>query len=141
MVKFSNLILLPITFSAPTPNQDNYNDYFQSKPENPSSSQQGLSYDQLREQNHKRYKEIPVQDKEAPGFYIPQHELARLESGQNQPLWPQPAQPSEEPHSSRQPKAASQPPASSGSDFYGHKIDEQPARRKTTNKYGDEVYE
>ena len=136
-----NLIILLITFSAHPPKQDNYSDYFQSKPENSSSSQQGLSYDKLREEHQKRYKEIPVQEKEAPGFFIPQHELARLESGQNQPLWPQPAQPSEVPHSSRQPKAASQPPASSGSDFYGQQIDEQPARRKTTNKYGDEVYE
>jgi len=125
-------------FSAPPASQDNYSDYFQSKPENSSSSQQGLSYDKLREEHQKRYKEIPVQEKEAPGFFIPQHELARLESGQNQPLWPQP---SEVPHSSRQPKAASQPPASSGSDFYGQQIDEQAARRKTTNKYGDEVYE
>jgi len=128
--------------TTPPASQDNYSDYFQSKPENSSSSQQGLSYDKLREEHQKRYKEIPVQEKEAPGFFIPQHELARLESGQNQPLWPQPpAQPSEVPHSSRQPKAASQPPASSGSDFYGQQIDEQPARRKTTNKYGDEVYE
>jgi len=125
---------------TPPPTQDNSSDYFQSKPEDSSSGQQGLSYDKLREEHQKRYKEIPVQDKEA-GFFIPQHELARLESGQNQPLWPQPAQPSEVPHSSRQPKAASQPPASSGSDFYGHQIDEQPARRKTINKYGDEVYE
>lgn len=123
---------------TPQPIQDNYKDYFQSKPEDSSSSQQGLSYDKLREEHQKRYKEIPVQEKEAPGFFIPQHELARLESGQNQPLWPQP---SEVPHSSRQPKAASQPPASSGSDFYGQQIDEQAARRKTTNKYGDEVYE
>ena len=129
------------TFSAPQSTQDNYNDYFQSKSENSSSSQQGLSYDKLREEHQKRYKEIPVQDNKEPGFFIPQHELARLESGQNQPLWPQPAQLSEVPHSSRQPKAASQPPASSGLDFYGQQIDEQPARTKTTNKYGDEVYE
>jgi len=123
---------------TPPPTQDNSSDYFQSKPEDSSSGQHGLSYDQLRKEHQKRYKEVP---KEEPGFFIPQHELARLESGQNQPLWPAPAQPSEVPHSSRQPKAASQPPASSGSDFYEHQIDEQPARRKTTNKYGDVDYE
>ena len=132
---------LRIMFSAPQATQDNYNDYFQSKQVDSSSGQKGLSYDKLREEHQKRYKEIPVQDNKEPGFFIPQHELARLESGQNQPLWPQPAQLSEVPHSSRQPKAASQPPASSGLDFYGQQIDEQPARTKTTNKYGDEVYE
>jgi len=101
-----------------------------------STSSQGTSYDQLREEHQKRYRNIPVQDKE-PGFYIPQHELARLEAGQNQPLWPQP----EVPHSNRQQPQAVQPPPPSGSDFYGHKTDDERPRRKTTNKYGDEIYE
>ena len=48
-----------------------------------------MSYDELRQQHQKRYKDEHVQNKE-PGFYIPQHELARLEAGQNQPLWSHP---------------------------------------------------
>ena len=50
-------------------------------------SGKGISYDELRNQHQKRY--TPVQDKE-PGFFIPQHELARMEAGQNQPLWSNP---------------------------------------------------
>ena len=48
-----------------------------------------MSYDELREQHKKRY--ATVQDKE-PGFFIPKHELARMEAGQNQPIWSNPQQ-------------------------------------------------
>jgi len=118
--------------------------YIQSKPEEPyvlnpsdnSPSGRGMSYEELRQQHQKRY--TPVQDKE-PGFFIPQHELARMEAGQNQPIWSNP-QPSDMPITStrKQPEVSSPPPSSS--DLYGQKMDEQP-RRKITNKYGDEIYE
>lgn len=132
-------IELPPTTSS---NEDNIS-YFQSKPEEPydsnpigdSPSGKGISYDELRNQHQKRY--TPVQDKE-PGFFIPQHELARMEAGQNQPLWSNP-DPNDVPnHSTRQRPVIPPPPSSS--DLYGQKMDEQP-RRKTTNKYGDEVFE
>lgn len=114
--------------------------YFQSKPNEgyvsqESSSDQGMSYDELREQHKKRY--ATVQDKE-PGFFIPKHELARMEAGQNQSIWSNPQQTDVPTNSTRQQPVS--PPPLSSSELYGQKMDEQP-RRKSTNKYGDEGFE
>merc|ERR1712217_579614 len=85
----------------PTSSSEDDLSYFQSKPEEPyvlnpigdSHSGRNMSYDELRQQHQKRYKDENLQNKE-PGFYIPQHELARMEAGQNQPLFshPEPTQ-------------------------------------------------
>jgi len=93
------------------PAHENDMSYFQSNPDVPivdnpivgnehKNSKFGVtSYDQLREQHQKRY---PVQKSSMePGFYVPEHELAKLE--QQKPIWQQTAinqQEEDVPHSS-----------------------------------------